>query len=82
MKPDSGLEVKFRFHPRFHVSSMEESEEFFARVFGEPRRPLRIADSHWPGGCGYTSVGEPTRLDGGSRQAAGGDVCGYVVTAQ
>jgi hypothetical protein len=30
------------FHPSFHVPSLEESEEFFARVFGRPSTLLQV----------------------------------------
>jgi catechol 2,3-dioxygenase-like lactoylglutathione lyase family enzyme len=32
----SGLQVKFSFHPTFNVPDLEETEDFFQRVFGQP----------------------------------------------
>jgi catechol 2,3-dioxygenase-like lactoylglutathione lyase family enzyme len=36
MSSATGLQVKFSFHPTFHVPTLEEAEDFFDRVFGYP----------------------------------------------
>ncbi len=36
MSQNTGVQVKFSFHPTFHVPTLEEAEEFFDRAFGYP----------------------------------------------
>lgn len=40
--PASGLKVLYMFHPSFHVPSLEDSEDFFDRVFGRPSTLLQV----------------------------------------
>jgi catechol 2,3-dioxygenase-like lactoylglutathione lyase family enzyme len=58
--------VKMVFHPTIHVPSLDESEEFFDRVFGRPSELLEMeagSDTPWPptgpnGYCKFTPINE------------------------